>query len=214
MTDGLSRRAVLSTISGAIVIGTAGCLTESDQQGSDNDQGNNISDGNVGNNSHNDEGDTHEAEGEATSGAEVTMVTNDSGTHFEPHVVRIEPGESVTWNLKSGSHTTTAYASANDKPQRIPDGSEAWDSGKITEEGETFEHTFETEGIYDYYCSPHENTGMLGSIVVGDPKLNNQPGMGEPQSSLPDEAQEKIHELNEMVQSGGDSGQSDHEDSH
>lgn len=56
--------------------------------------------------------------------------------------------------------------------------------------------------------------GILGSIVVSDPDLSNQPGMAEPQSSLSDGAQKKIRELNEMVRSGGGSGHSGHEDGH
>lgn len=137
------------------------------------------------------------------------MVTSDSGTHFEPHVVRVEPGETVTWALESGSHTTTAYAQENDKPQRIPDDANGWDSGTLSDQGATFEHTFETEGVYDYFCAPHESTGMLGCVVVGDPNLDNQPGMAEPQSSLPDGAQQKISELNQTVRDGGDGGHSD-----
>lgn len=216
-----SRRYVLGITSSAVVTGLAGCLTEDDQPENDtnsdesttnsSEEPNNQTgeeDSDSGNESDHDETDSA-----SESVAEVTMVTNDSGTHFEPHVAEIEPGETVTWKLESGSHTTTAYAPANDKPQRIPDDAEAWDSGTIDDQGATFEHTFETEGIYDYYCRPHENTGMLGCVVVGDPQLNDQPGMAEPQSELPDGTHEKIRELNEMVRGGGDSGHGGHENS-
>ncbi|UHQ96086.1 plastocyanin/azurin family copper-binding protein [Natrinema halophilum] len=202
------------------VAGLAGCLGGSDDPADDDSSdgdsdtptdGNDGQEDEDGNQSGN-ESDTDETDG-ASGGANVTMLTNDSGTHFDPHVVRIEPGESVTWTLESGSHTTTAYASANDRPQRIPDDAEAWDSGTISEQETTFEHTFETEGIYDYYCSPHERSGMIGSVVVGDPDLGSHPGMAEPQSELSDTAQEKIHELNEMVRNDGDGGHS-HENGH
>jgi plastocyanin len=127
--------------------------------------------------------------------------TEDNQYHFNPHVIRVAKGGTVTFKLESGTHSTTAYASDNDKPQRIPDGTTAWDSGTMSEQGATFKHTFETEGVYDYYCTPHESLGMVGSIVVGDPSLDNQPGMAEPQSSLSDAAQSKIQSLNERVTS-------------
>lgn len=225
MSDRSSRRHVLGIASGAIVTGLAGCLTGDDQSENDTnpDEGaansSEVPD-NQSNETKSDSGNENspdETDSTSESAAEVTMMTNDSGTHFEPHVVEIEPGETVTWTLKSGSHTTTAYAPSNDKPQRIPDDAEAWDSGTVDEQGITFEHTFETKGIYDYYCRPHENTGMIGSVVVGDPNLDNQPGMSEPQSELPDETHEKIRELNEMVQNGGESEHGGHasgEDDH
>ncbi|MFB6085009.1 MAG: halocyanin domain-containing protein [Halorientalis sp.] len=127
------------------------------------------------------------------------MVTNDSGYHFEPHVAWVKPGGTVTWKLESGSHTTTAYHPKNDRPLRIPDGAASWDSGLLSEQGATFEHTFETEGVYDYYCAPHEAMGMLGSVIVGKPEAHGQPGLAAPQPSLPKTAQAKIKELNEMV---------------
>ncbi|QFU84389.1 plastocyanin/azurin family copper-binding protein [Natronorubrum aibiense] len=208
MSDQPYRRHVLGIASGAIVTGLAGCLTEDDQ--SENDAN---SDEGATNSSEDLDNESNETDSTSESVAEVTMVTNDSGTHFEPHVAEIELGETITWTLESGSHTTTAYAPANDKPQRIPDDAKAWDSGEIDDQGATFEHTFETEGVYDYYCRPHENTGMLGCVVVGDPQLDDQPGMAEPQSELPDGTHEKIRELNEMVRSGGDSGHGGHESS-
>ena len=56
---------------------------------------------------------------------------------------------------------------------RIPEGAEPWDSGVLQtqapEKGSTFEHTFTQEGVYDYFCRPHEAAGMVGRIVVGRP---------------------------------------------
>jgi plastocyanin len=30
--------------------------------------------------------------------------------------------------------------------------------------GETYEHTFETESVYDYFCIPHEAAGMVAEL--------------------------------------------------
>ncbi len=35
--------------------------------------------------------------------------------------------------------------------------------------GDRFEVTLTAEGVYDYFCLPHEAAGMVGRIVVGRP---------------------------------------------
>ena len=127
------------------------------------------------------------------------MLSDDTGHHFEPHVVWVETGGTVTWTNESGSHTTTAYHPEFDKPSRIPDDAEPWDSGMFSEEGKTFDRTFDIEGVYDYFCIPHEYRGMVGSVIVGEPDAEDQPGLADPQENLPEEAREVIAELNEQV---------------
>jgi hypothetical protein len=39
----------------------------------------------------------------------------------------------------------------------------------MTEQGATFEYTFEEEGTYDYFCIPHKTLGMIGRVVCGEP---------------------------------------------
>jgi len=143
--------------------------------------------------------------GARPDGGTVEMVSDGDGQHFHPHVLRIDPGGTVTWTLDSGVHTATAYAPANDRPARIPEAAAAWDSGTITEAGAEYTKTFEVEGVYDYFCRPHEAGGMIGSIVVGEP--GDGPGLAAPQSSLPDGAQTKIESLNHEAEAG----ESDHE---
>lgn len=144
--------------------------------------------------------DTHGSSlDEPSTSATVSMETNDNGSHFTPHVVWVEQGGTVTWELASGSHTTTAYAKKNDTPQRIPEKANGWDSGTLSEQGKTFKHTFETVGVYDYFCVPHEAAGMLGTVIVGNPDLESQLGLKPPQNSLPSEAKQKIKSLNQTV---------------
>lgn len=187
-------------MSGATLIaslaGCSGAITGESEHGDDGHSDDGHSD-----DGHSDDSDGHgdSGLGEAVDTAEVTMVTTDNGTHFEPHAVRVTPGGTVTWTLESGSHSTTAYHSENDKPSRIPEGATAWDSGVLNEQGKSFSHTFETEGVYDYLCTPHEATGMIGTVVVGSPSPDDQPGLKPPQDSLPSQAREKITNLNEKV---------------
>ncbi len=137
--------------------------------------------------------------GDPTDHAEVAMKTEDGEYHFAPHVVRVNVGGTVTFHNESGSHATAAYHPDNDKPQLVPDGAAAWDSGLLTEQGATFEHTFETEGIYHYYCKPHETLGMIGTVIVGEPDAHDQPALEEPPAELGDEPRHKIEQLNERV---------------
>ncbi|WP_458207625.1 plastocyanin/azurin family copper-binding protein [Haladaptatus sp. NG-SE-30] len=147
--------------------------------------------------------DSHGSHGSELSGpkkdATVSMKTTNDGTHFEPHVVWVEPGATVTWSLESGAHSTTAYHPDNDRPQRVPNDASSWDSGTISESGGTFEQTFDTEGVYDYFCTPHESTGMVGSIIVGKPDHEGQPALRSPQESLPKMTRKKIRSLNDRV---------------
>lgn len=132
--------------------------------------------------------------------------------HFDPHVSWVTEGGTVTWRLEGGTHTATAYHPDNDQPLLVPEGTDAWDSGMLSEVGETFEHTFETEGVYHYLCKPHEQFGMLATVIVGEPHLEDQPALQLPEDK-PEEVHGKLEELNGMVRDAiGD----DHaeEDSH
>jgi plastocyanin len=152
--------------------------------------------------------DEGESDGQGGSGgptmassASVEMTTTPDGAQvFDPDLVWLEPGGTITFVNESGTHSATAYAEANDKPGRIPSGAEAWDSGILTDQGAEFSHTFETEGVYDYYCIPHEALGMTGTVVVGEPSAEGQPGLAPPQDSLPDGARTEIEGLNGLVE--------------
>lgn len=70
---------------------------------------------------------------------------------FEPQVLEIPVGSTVTWtNNDTAQHTATST-----------DG--VWDSG-ILDQGGSFSFTFDTVGTFDYICSLHPN--MTGQIVV------------------------------------------------
>ncbi|MFB6228563.1 MAG: halocyanin domain-containing protein [Halobacteriales archaeon] len=85
---------------------------------------------------------------------------NEGNLAFGPAAVRIDPGTTVTWEWtgKGGPHNVqTKKGPANlDSGQPVPD------------EGTTYQHTFEAEGVTTYYCNPHRTLGMKGAIVVGD----------------------------------------------
>jgi len=130
----------------------------------------------------------------------IGMYTSGDGRNFYTVPFRwVEPGTTVIWQLVQGSHSTTAYASANDRPHRIPEEAPGWDSGVASEPGATFERTFNVEGVYDYHCTPHESIGMVGRLVVGAPDPENEPALAEPPESLPATAREALSGLNAVT---------------
>lgn len=148
---------------------------------------------------HSDEEHGHGSIGDPTGTADVAVNTTEDGeAHFNPHVTRVEERGTVTWVLESGSHTATAYHPGNDEPRLVPEETDAWDSGLLADEGETFEHTFGAPGVYHYYCVPHEAGGMIGSVIVGEPDAHGQPALAEPPADKPERVREKLAELNEM----------------
>jgi len=97
------------------------------------------------------------------------------GFAFDPETVTVPPGTTVVWTNDSDvGHTVTAYGSS------LPAGGDYFASGGFDSEraaradvqgglvdaGERYEHTFETTGAFDYFCVPHESTGMVGTVRV------------------------------------------------
>ena len=75
---------------------------------------------------------------------------------FVPAAVHVDNGATVEWEWTGdgGAHNVVHQ-----------DGD--FESELTAEAGFTFTHTFEEDGIYNYYCQPHRALGMKGSVVVG-----------------------------------------------
>ncbi|QCS43427.1 plastocyanin/azurin family copper-binding protein [Natrinema versiforme] len=232
-TSNPTRRRLLASGGSGLAVGLAGCLGGSDDTAEENEDDPGDETPDVGNES-DDGDDTHEHDhdtdheiGQPVSEITVEMTTNDAGKHFVPHVVHVEPGGTVEWVLKRGSHDTTAYhPDVYNGQQRIPDEAEPWASDHLSDDGDTFTRTFDIEGVYDYVCAPHERDGMVGTVVVGWPDPEGQPGLEPPADDRPDAAVEGLERYNEQVrevleagpdgQSGdghGDGGGHDHDHS-
>lgn len=109
----------------------------------------------------------------AAEPVEIRMLGNADGSDvwFDPVGLRIRPGQAIRWiNTDRGNaHTATAYHPRNfEHPLRIPDRAEPWNSDYLLPD-ETFSVTLTVEGVYDFFCIPHEHAGMVGRIVVGHP---------------------------------------------
>lgn len=109
-------------------------------------------------------GPAHTAEPPPSVSATVTM----GFTDFNPVSVRIRTGETVQWrNTSIIDHTVTADPSLAADPRNVvlPDGAAAFHSGNIPA-GQVWSHTFTVPGTYRYVCLPHENKGMIGTVMV------------------------------------------------
>ncbi|WP_144901330.1 cupredoxin domain-containing protein [Halobellus captivus] len=138
-----SRRRLLGGLAAAATTGLAGCTTSS-------------------------------ADGDGGDDYDIGM----TASAFTPTEFTISVGETVVWrNTSSRGHTVTAYDSG------IPEDAEFFASGgyESTEgareafrsefggsidSGATWSHSFEVPGEYEYFCIPHEQGGMVGTIVV------------------------------------------------
>ena len=123
---------------------------------------------------------------------EIKMQGRGDGSQvwFDPIGILIKPGQTVRWtNLNPGnSHTTTAYNPANfERPLRMPNAAKPWDSDYLLP-NESFSVTFTEQGVYDYYCIPHEHAGMVGRIIVGEPEEHGWAEMVGTNGDLPEEA--------------------------
>jgi plastocyanin len=99
----------------------------------------------------------------------IEMKSDAYGSHvgFDPIGVLIRPGQTIRWVCASNVHTATAYHPKNSGHSlRIPEAAQPWDSKYLLPK-QTFEVTLTIEGVYDYFCLPHEMAGMVGRIVVG-----------------------------------------------
>lgn len=102
---------------------------------------------------------------------DITMRSDIDGAKvwFDPIGVLVQPGATIRWTIRENVHTATAYHPDNDDHSlRIPKGAESWNSDYLVNPGDAFEVTLTVPGVYDYYCAPHEQGGMVGRIILLD----------------------------------------------
>jgi plastocyanin len=145
----------------------------------------------------------------ASGPVDIRMQGNADGSHvwFDPVGLRVAPGQTIRWiNVDPGnSHTATAYHPRNlERPLRIPETAEPWNSDYLLPD-ESFWVTLTVEGVYDFFCIPHEHAGMVGRIIVGQPgrspadSLSAQAAGGEP---IPATALRAFPSIDEIMRRG------------
>lgn len=83
---------------------------------------------------------------------------------YQPADVTITVGETVTWEHRDGNtpHTVTSTSG----PESFDSNTTCTAPNPVTcmTEGDTFEHTFDRAGTYEYHCKIHAQ--MTGTVVV------------------------------------------------
>lgn len=125
------------------------------------------------------QGDTGRPEARESGGppatATTTRVTMTDELSFAPETITVTAGDTVTWE-NDGSLTFTVTAYENSIPRGVgyfasggfdaeETAREAYPEGGI-QSGESYSHTFETPGTYEYFCVPQEKAGMVGTVEV------------------------------------------------
>ena len=154
----LTRRAALRTAAGTVAAGVAGAGvagTAAAQGGVD--YGGWFGSG-TGGETGNFDG-TVDRTGQDSVTVEVGSEGNGGPYAFGPAAVRVDPGTTITFEWVSNTHNILIEEQPSDS---------GWGGVEAIENsGFSHEHTFETEGIYKYYCQPHLALGMKGALVVG-----------------------------------------------
>ncbi|MET0207330.1 MAG: plastocyanin/azurin family copper-binding protein [Thermoleophilaceae bacterium] len=135
----------------AVGLVVAGCGGDDDDDGSGNGGG----------------GETQQPAGEGEGGVQESGQESGGGggaqvgmanIQFEPSEITVAPGDTVTWtNNEAVSHDVQKDSGPG------PDFSSGPEGGMG--DGDTFKHTFEEAGTYNYICRVHA-PGMAGTVVV------------------------------------------------
>jgi plastocyanin len=100
---------------------------------------------------------------------DIAMNSNEDGSKvwYNPIGLLVQPGTALRWMIMANVHATAAYHPDNDNHSlRIPENAKTWNSDFLVNPGDHFEMTLTESGVYDYFCTPHEQAGMGGRIIV------------------------------------------------
>lgn len=122
----------------------------------------------------------------ASPGVDGTLVEMTDDDRFDPDRATIPAGEMVVWRTVGyAPHTVTAYDGAlppdavyfasGDFPSEAAARAGASEREGVLYQGEEYRHTFDVPGEYEYFCIPHEQDGMTGTITV---EPSPEPGQG------------------------------------
>jgi pseudoazurin len=101
----------------------------------------------------------------------VSVVTDYAGgrMYFEPKVLHVSPGDTVTWvNRSAEEHNVITF------PDGYPEGAAAFHSPLFENAGDEWSVRLSVAGTYEYHCLPHLPMGMHGTIIVGKPSAQGE----------------------------------------
>ena len=94
----------------------------------------------------------------------TTTVTVGPGNipKFEPETARVSSEATVEWVWESSNHNVVVSMRPAGATWEGTPGDETITYGP----GYTYEKTFSVAGDYDYFCQPHVDAGMVGTVRV------------------------------------------------
>ncbi|MEX0890222.1 MAG: plastocyanin/azurin family copper-binding protein [Balneolaceae bacterium] len=84
---------------------------------------------------------------------------------FVPDRLTVQTGDVVRFDVREGIHTVTAYHPDNRRDIGIPEQANSFDSGPLTV-GDIWFLQISVNGVYNYFCIPHESMGHTGQIIA------------------------------------------------
>ncbi|HQZ11417.1 MAG TPA: pseudoazurin [Devosia sp.] len=125
----------------------------------------------------------------AAANVEVKMLNKgETGSMvFEPALVRVAPGDTVTFVATDKSHNAETI------PGMLPEGAEAF-KGEMSKDVSV---TFTEAGAYGIKCGPHLGMGMVALVVVGDEPVDAEALHA---VKLPKKAHERLEDILEELE--------------
>ncbi|WP_411966813.1 plastocyanin/azurin family copper-binding protein [Haloferax sp. YSSS75] len=120
--------------------------------------------------------DGEQTNGEQTDGEQTLTLTileiaellaETTAFHYEPTGISVEPGDVVLYSAETPDHGVAAYHERHGRQNRVPEGVGPI-SAPLVPVGGYWLYKFETPGVYDFYCPPHQIFGMVSRVVVTD----------------------------------------------
>jgi plastocyanin len=105
---------------------------------------------------------------------EVKMVTEDGKQLFEPRDITIQAGDTIKWLAVSGSHNVGFWADSVPKGavellrKAMPDTIAPLLGPRKPTKGDSYVVAFTgmPKGTYKYYCKPHLQKMMVGTVTI------------------------------------------------
>ncbi|MDG5817827.1 plastocyanin/azurin family copper-binding protein [Natronococcus sp. A-GB7] len=136
--------------------------------------------------------------GDPEAHLEIELTDEDGEPRLDPPIAHVVDGGTVEWIAESGTHEVVAYHPETHRDQqRITEDSDPWE--REVAPSSRFDRVFDGEGVYDYACRTHEDRGMVGTVLVGLPAPEEQPGLTHPSETYPDAASEALKRQNDRI---------------
>lgn len=151
----MRRRTFLTGTAAALTPALAGCGGGGDGNGEANGNGDETTTDDDGMMTTTDDGGMTTTEPPSELTVELTAST------FDPVQARVAVGGTVEWVNRDGyGHDVTSA--------QYSESAASWDYSESLSGGESVSRTFDSAGVYEYYCTIHGEGTMCGVVVVGD----------------------------------------------